>query len=170
MVGVGRRPRRCGRERRSEGRGENGAARGVPAERDGTLLHRCATINALFRFVRREARREMKETGSGEVAELGERASAARDAVDADAPKRVAMMDAAAYRGLDMAAARKMLYEAGFTALRLGNGKTISLDLGYQTAHGPGQRSRGSRGEGERRRHAEHSRGGLRGACSVRCE
>ena len=37
-----------------------------------------------------------------------------------------------------MAAARKMLYEAGFTALRLGNGKTISLDLGYEAALGPG--------------------------------
>ncbi len=46
--------------------------------------------------------------------------------------------DTATNRGLDMAAARKMLYEAGFTALRLGNGKTISLDLDYLAAHGPG--------------------------------
>lgn len=46
--------------------------------------------------------------------------------------------DTSTNRGLDMAAARKMLYEAGFTALRLGNGKTISLDLDYLAAHGPG--------------------------------
>jgi biotin synthase len=37
--------------------------------------------------------------------------------------------DTSSHRGLDMAAARKMLYEAGFTALRLGDGRTISLDL-----------------------------------------
>jgi len=34
-------------------------------------------------------------------------------------------------RGLDMAAARKMLYEAGFTALRLGDGRKVALDLSY---------------------------------------
>ncbi len=37
--------------------------------------------------------------------------------------------DTSSNRGLDMAAARKMLYEAGFTSLRLGDGRTISLDL-----------------------------------------
>lgn len=39
--------------------------------------------------------------------------------------------DTALNRGLDMAGARKMLYEAGFTALRLGDDRTISLDLPY---------------------------------------
>ncbi|NQU26249.1 MAG: radical SAM protein [Candidatus Nealsonbacteria bacterium] len=39
--------------------------------------------------------------------------------------------DTARNRGLDMEAARKMLYEAGFSALRLGDGKTVSLDLEY---------------------------------------
>lgn len=37
--------------------------------------------------------------------------------------------DTAAHRGLDMAGARKMLYEAGFTALRLGDGSTMPLTL-----------------------------------------
>lgn len=39
--------------------------------------------------------------------------------------------DTSANRGLDMAAARKMLYEAGFTALRLGDGRKVALDLPY---------------------------------------
>ncbi len=39
--------------------------------------------------------------------------------------------DTSANRGLDMAAARKMLYEAGFTALRLGDGRKVALDLSY---------------------------------------
>ncbi|TVS09161.1 MAG: radical SAM protein [Planctomycetaceae bacterium] len=40
-------------------------------------------------------------------------------------------VDTSSNRGLDMPAARKMLYEAGFTALRLGNGRKIALDLPY---------------------------------------
>ncbi len=41
--------------------------------------------------------------------------------------------DTSGHRGLDMAAARTMLYEAGFTALRRGDGDTIPLDLPYLT-------------------------------------
>jgi biotin synthase len=37
--------------------------------------------------------------------------------------------DTSANRGLDMGACRKMLYEAGFTSLRRGDGTTIALDL-----------------------------------------
>lgn len=37
--------------------------------------------------------------------------------------------DTAGHRGLDMAGARKMLYEAGFTALRRGDGTTVPLTL-----------------------------------------
>ncbi len=37
--------------------------------------------------------------------------------------------DTTGHRGLDMAGARRMLYEAGFTALRRGDGTTIPLDL-----------------------------------------
>ncbi len=40
-------------------------------------------------------------------------------------------IDTSSNRGLDMAAARKMLYEAGFTALRLGDGCKVALDLPY---------------------------------------
>ena len=40
-------------------------------------------------------------------------------------------VDTSSNRGLDMAAARKMLYEAGFTALRLGDGRKVALDLPY---------------------------------------
>ena len=39
--------------------------------------------------------------------------------------------DTSLSRGLDMAAARRMLYEAGFTALRRGDGSSIPLDLSY---------------------------------------
>lgn len=38
--------------------------------------------------------------------------------------------DTAGHRGLDMAGARRMLYEAGFTALRRGDGSTVPLGLG----------------------------------------
>ena len=34
-------------------------------------------------------------------------------------------------RGLDMAACRKMLYEAGFAKLLRGDGSTVNLDLDY---------------------------------------
>lgn len=37
--------------------------------------------------------------------------------------------DTSAHRGLDMAGARKMLYEAGFTALRCGDQSSVALDL-----------------------------------------
>lgn len=37
--------------------------------------------------------------------------------------------DTAGHRGLDMAGARRMLYEAGFTALRRGDGTTVPLTL-----------------------------------------
>ena len=37
-------------------------------------------------------------------------------------------------RGLDMPAARRMLYEAGFTALRRGDGTTVPLTLDYVRA------------------------------------
>jgi biotin synthase len=39
--------------------------------------------------------------------------------------------DTSANRGLDMAAARKMVYEAGFTALWRGDNSTAALDLAY---------------------------------------
>lgn len=39
--------------------------------------------------------------------------------------------DTSLNRGLDMAAARRMLYEAGFTSLKLGDGTLQSLDLAY---------------------------------------
>ncbi len=39
--------------------------------------------------------------------------------------------DTAGSRGLDMAACRKMLYEAGFQSLRRGDGMTIDLDRDY---------------------------------------
>ena len=39
--------------------------------------------------------------------------------------------DTSTNRGLDITAARKMLYEAGFASLRLGDGRTVSLDLPY---------------------------------------
>ena len=37
--------------------------------------------------------------------------------------------DTSGHRGLDMAGARRMLYEAGFTALRRGDGSTVPLTL-----------------------------------------
>ncbi len=43
-------------------------------------------------------------------------------------PRDVAA-DTSGHRGLDMAGARKMLYEAGFTALRRGDGSTVPLTL-----------------------------------------
>jgi biotin synthase len=43
-------------------------------------------------------------------------------------PRDVAA-DTSANRGIDMAAARKMLYEAGFAALKRGDGESIRLDL-----------------------------------------
>jgi biotin synthase len=47
-------------------------------------------------------------------------------------------IDTSANRGLDMANCRKMLYEAGFTALRRGDGSTIPLDLNYvESTKGP---------------------------------
>lgn len=42
---------------------------------------------------------------------------------------RDAATDTSGHRGLDMAGARKMLYEAGFTALRRGDGSTMPLAL-----------------------------------------
>jgi biotin synthase len=39
--------------------------------------------------------------------------------------------DTSANRGIDMAAARKMLYEAGFTGLRRGDGSLVHLDVPY---------------------------------------
>jgi biotin synthase len=42
---------------------------------------------------------------------------------------RDAAEDTSGHRGLDMAGARKMLYEAGFTALRRGDGSTVPLTL-----------------------------------------
>jgi biotin synthase len=39
--------------------------------------------------------------------------------------------DTSRSRGLDMAAARRMLYEAGFDSLQLGDGASVSLDLSY---------------------------------------
>jgi len=42
---------------------------------------------------------------------------------------RDAEADTSGHRGLDMAACRKMLYEAGFTALRRGDGTTLPLAL-----------------------------------------
>lgn len=39
--------------------------------------------------------------------------------------------DTSSHRGLDIAGARKMLYEAGFTALRRGDGTSIALTLDY---------------------------------------
>lgn len=39
--------------------------------------------------------------------------------------------DTSIHRGLDIAKARKMLYEAGFTAIRRGNGSSIPLTLDY---------------------------------------
>lgn len=46
--------------------------------------------------------------------------------------------DTSQNRGLDMALARKMLYEAGFTALQRGDGTSVTLDLSYllETATG----------------------------------
>jgi biotin synthase len=40
-------------------------------------------------------------------------------------------IDTSANRGLDMVRCRKMLYEAGFMALRRGDDSTIPLDLNY---------------------------------------
>lgn len=49
---------------------------------------------------------------------------------------RDAAVDTAGHRGLDMNGARRMLYEAGFTALRRGDGKTLPLTLEHLvTAH-----------------------------------
>ena len=42
---------------------------------------------------------------------------------------RDAATDTSGHRGLDMAGARRMLYEAGFTALRRGDGTTVLLTL-----------------------------------------
>ncbi len=39
--------------------------------------------------------------------------------------------DTSANRGIDMAVARRMLYEAGFTALGRGDGSSVNLDLPY---------------------------------------
>ncbi len=39
--------------------------------------------------------------------------------------------DTSLSRGLDMAAARKMLYEAGFSSLKRGDGSSVVLDLPY---------------------------------------
>jgi len=39
--------------------------------------------------------------------------------------------DTSTHRGLDMAGARKMIYEAGFTALRRGDGSSIPLNFDY---------------------------------------
>jgi biotin synthase len=39
--------------------------------------------------------------------------------------------DTASHRGLDMPRARKMLYEAGFTAIRRGDGSRVALTLDY---------------------------------------
>jgi biotin synthase len=44
---------------------------------------------------------------------------------------RDSVTDTSTNRGLDMASARKMLYEAGFTHLQLGDGSAMPLDLGY---------------------------------------
>jgi len=50
---------------------------------------------------------------------------------EAGANPRDTECDTSTNRGLDMAAARKMLYEAGFTSLRLGDCRSVSLDLPY---------------------------------------
>ena len=52
--------------------------------------------------------------------------------------------DTSAHRGLDMAACRKMLYEAGFTSLRRGDGATIGLDLDRIQRMGSVERLRGA--------------------------
>jgi biotin synthase len=49
---------------------------------------------------------------------------------------RDTVADTATHRGLDMAGARKMLYEAGFSSLQLGDGSSVCLNfpsLGKQT-------------------------------------
>jgi len=43
--------------------------------------------------------------------------------------------DTAGHRGLDMSACREMLYEAGFAALRRGDGAPIELDVHYLETH-----------------------------------
>ncbi len=44
--------------------------------------------------------------------------------------------DTALNRGLDMAAVRRMLYEAGFSSLKRGDGSSVDLDLPYMCATG----------------------------------
>ena len=50
---------------------------------------------------------------------------------EAGANPRDTEADTSTNRGIDMAAARKMMYETGFTSLRRGDDSSISLDLAY---------------------------------------
>ena len=104
---------------------------GVPLGRNGQITERrLAQIVAVVTL----AALGCPETTNIAVHEpnlLGLAAGANVVYAETGANPRDAKADTAGNRGLDMAACRKMLYEAGFTALRRGDGTTVPLNLDY---------------------------------------
>jgi biotin synthase len=67
---------------------------------------------------------------------LGLAAGANAVYAETGANPRDAKADTAGNRGMDMAACRRMIYEAGFTALMRGDGTTVPLNLDYLLRRG----------------------------------
>lgn len=104
---------------------------GVPLSRNGQITERrLAQVVAVVTL----ATLGCSETRNIAVHEpnlLGLSAGANVVYAESGANPRDSQADTEKNRGLDMAACRKMLYEAGFTALLRGDGTTVPLNLDY---------------------------------------
>lgn len=104
---------------------------GMPLSHRGQITElRLAQIVAVVALATL-ACRETRNIAVHEPNLLGLTAGANVVYAETGANPRDSEVDTSSNRGLDMIAARKMLYEAGFTALQLGDGRKIALDLPY---------------------------------------
>lgn len=104
---------------------------GVPLSRNGQITERrLAQVVAVVTL----AALGCSETGNIAVHEpnlLGLAAGANVVYAESGANPRDAKADTTGNRGMDMAACRRMLYEAGFAALQRGDGTSVPLNLEY---------------------------------------
>ncbi|HOD84202.1 MAG: biotin synthase [Planctomycetes bacterium ADurb.Bin126] len=105
------------------------AVSGVPLTRNGQITERRLAQVVAVVALATLACPETRNIAVHEPNLLGLAAGANVVYAESGANPRDTQADTSLNRGLDMAACRKMLYEAGFTALQRGDASTIALDL-----------------------------------------
>jgi biotin synthase len=109
---------------------------GVPLSRNGQITERSlAQVTAVVTLATLGCS-ETKNIAVHEPNLLGLAAGANVVYAETGANPRDAKADTTGSRGLDMAACRKMLYEAGFAALQRGDGASVPLNFEYMLRQG----------------------------------